>query len=780
MNCFHCGENISGHVVEYDNHHFCCHGCQSVYMLLEQNQMCSYYDNPIRKLSKAPTIEKYSFLENPEIAAQYIQFSSPEKNLIQFRSPYIQCASCVYLLEKLHLLHGGVIESRVNFSQQLITIQYQPQLISLRTLVEWLTHIGYEPVLDHEKADNSLWKKMQREYWMAIAISGFCFANIMLLSFPEYLHLDMEDAKSMTMLFRWINVLLSLPALFIGGRTFFRKTIQGIRAKTLPIDAPLVLSLLLTFTRSLYEIASGTGAGYLDSMTGIIFFMLIGRYIQELTQQRLHFQRTYKSFFPISALRIQAESEEWIPLQKIQIGDSLKIHSNEMVPCDGTLTSEHALIDYSFVTGESKPQALKEGDKLFAGGRQVGGTFSMVSTQKVEHSYLIHLWNDQPSEKRDSIGTWVDRWASHFTLFLLGITALSFVYWFKIDLDRGLHAATTILIVACPCALLLSSAFTQGAALYQLSKMGCHVKNARVLDQLAAATAIAWDKTGTLTTKDVQVEWLQKPSENHLAAICILARQSTHPISQSLYKKTKNHFQEIPIQQFNDAPGQGISAVIEGRLYKIGHAQWVGLDHPIAANAFISCSGEIIGAIALNHPIRKGMKGVLTQLQSTFKQSVISGDPLKTAPEILAILPEACHAFHGLSPHQKKSHIVQMQEQHEIVVMIGDGLNDAGALSSADVGIAITEDAFGFSPSCDIILEGKHLHQLPEIIRYAKAQQHIVRWSFGISLLYNIIGLSIAVQGQMHPLIAAVLMPTSSITIMAFTSCMAYWKRPNH
>jgi len=172
------------------------------------------------------------------------------------------------------------------------------------------------------------------------------------------------------------------------------------------------------------------------------------------------------------------------------------------------------------------------------------------------------------------------------------------------------------------------------------------------------------------------------------------------------------------------------------------------------------------------------MKKVLTHLNESFGQTVISGDPIKFSTEILSILPAGCHPFHGLSPEQKRNHILQLQGQNKKVVMIGDGLNDAGALACADVGIAITEDAFGFSPSCDMIIEGRQIDKIPEIIQYAKDQQIIVRWSFGISLLYNIIGLSVAVQGQMHPLIAAILMPTSSITIMSFTSLMAYWKRP--
>lgn len=778
MNCYHCGDKISGPVVLHDNHSFCCHGCQSVYMLLAQNQMCSFYDNSERKLSKTPQIEKYSHLDNTQVADQYIQFRSSEKNIIQLRSPFIQCASCVYLLEKLHLLQPGILESRVNFSQQSIVIQYNPKVISLRQLIEWLTYIGYEPVLDHEKADTSLWKKIQKEYWIAIAVSGFCFANIMLLSFPEYLHLDTSEAKEMTALFRWINLFLAIPALFWGGRVFFRKTIQGFRAGTIPIDAPLVLSLLLTFSRSLYEILSETGAGYLDSMSGIIFFMLIGRYLQEATQHRLHFQRTYKSFFPISSLRLKNEKEEWIALNEIKENDILCIHSNEMIPCDSELLSEHALIDYAFVTGESQPQATKAGDILFAGGKELGGSIKIRALQKVEHSYLVNLWNNKTTERNKTQWTWVDQWANHFTLFLFGISILSFIYWYNIDWNRGLHAATTILIVACPCALLLSSAFTQGSALYQLSKLGVHAKNARVLDTLANVNCIAWDKTGTLTTKSVQVDWVKKPESIHLAAIHLLSKQSTHPISQALSQNTKRQEANLSFTQFTDIAGMGISATFNGNVYKIGSAEWVGTAPIENINAYIGFNQEIIGCIALHHPIRGGMKKALHALQKDFKQTILSGDPLKFSNEMLSIFPEGCHPFHGLSPIQKRSHIEQLKEQGNKVVMIGDGLNDAGALSAADVGIAVTEDAFGFSPSCDIIIESKQLHKIPQLIQYAQDQLKIVKWSFGISLLYNLIGLSIAVQGQMHPLIAAILMPSSSITIMGFTTLLAYWRRP--
>lgn len=778
--CYHCGEELGPNVIQHDNRLFCCHGCQSVYMLINEHQLCDFYTDPKEKpLSKAPQKDKYAFLDDPKNAESFYAFYQKDRAFIQIKSPHIQCASCVYLLEKLPQLQPGIYQSTVDFSQQQIGIHFNPEKINLRILIEWLSFIGYEPVLDHEKNSKDLSLKIKRQYWIAIAISGFCFANIMLLSFPEYLHLEMNDMPHMTLLFRWINFGLSIPAMIFGARTFFEKTIQGLRAKTLPIDAPLVASLLLTFGRSSYEVISNTGGGYFDSLTGIIFFMLIGRYFQETTQLHLHFSRTFKSFFPISSLVINDNIESWKKLSDITKGDVIKIHVHEMIPCDSILKSEHALIDYSFVTGESRPVALKKGDKLYAGGRQLGQSIILEAIQTVEHSYLTSLWNNNPSQKQESQSiTWVDVWARNFTIFLFALSLFAGWYWWGIDKARAFHAMTTVLIVACPCALLLANAFTQGAVLKQLQLWGCHIKNALVLDKLANIQHIVWDKTGTLTSKDALAQFVLKPESIHLSAIHALCQQSTHPLSQAISKITPSDHHNI--EAFNEITGKGLSGKINGVTYQIGSAQWLNIPDELSQglHVFIVADNKLIGTVKMLHTLRSNITRTLHELNTKCHQTILSGDPQPFEQHILQSLPENCHAHYALSPIQKKNFIEQFQNSGERVMMIGDGLNDAGALETSDVGIAITESAHSFSPACDVILESNNITMIPEILRYSKTHRSIVRWSFGISLLYNFIGLSFAVQGQLNPFIAAVLMPISSVTIMAFTTGMAHVLRP--
>jgi Cu+-exporting ATPase len=750
-------------------------------MLLESNQLCDFYDNDKRvPLSKAPQKDKYAFLDDPENASVFYGFYQKHRAFIQVKSPHIQCASCVYLLEKLPQLQEGIFQSSVDFSQQQISIHFNPEIISLRNLIEWLSFIGYEPILDHEKNTQDLTLKIKRDYWLAIGISGFCFANIMLLSFPEYLHLEMDDMPQMTQLFRWINFGLSIPALLFGAKSFFVKTIQGLRANTLPIDAPLVASLLLTFGRSSYEVFSGTGGGYFDSLTGIIFFMLIGRYFQETTQIQLHFSRTFKSFFPLSCKTISTEGKTiWKKLSEIQKGDKIKVHAHEMIPCDGELLSEQALIDYSFVTGESRPIAVSKGDKLYAGGKQLGQAIELQSTSNVEHSYLTSLWNQkQSTQKMGTQMTWVDLWARNFTIFLFILSLAAGWYWWDIDRSRAFQSMTTVLIVACPCALLLANAFTQGAVLKQLQHIGCHIKNALILDKLAEIQNIVWDKTGTLTSKDAIASFVLRPSTSDQLAIHAIVNQSAHPLSQSIASITSES--EIVVENFHEHMGKGVEGKVNGVHYQIGSQKWMSIsdDTDQGISVWIKANNTIIGSVKMVHELRPCIPQTLKSLGKKFSMAILSGDPLPFESNIIEALPEGCHGYHGLSPEQKKNHIIDFEDNHEKTLMIGDGLNDAGALETAHVGMAITENAHTFSPACDIILEADNMDMIPEILRYAKTHQRIIQWSFGISLLYNIIGLSFAVQGQLNPFIAAVLMPISSITIMAFTTGMAHALRP--
>lgn len=356
-----------------------------VYQLLDQSGLCDYYNLnempgvtqriPVRK-------DKFAFLEDSSIQQKLISFKNDQQTNVSFYLPQIHCSSCLYLLEHLHHLDEGIISSVVNFTRKEVDIVFSNSL-SLRKVAELLTGIGYEPYISLQNMQQHK-PRTNKQLVYRLGVAGFCFGNIMLLSFPEYLGL--EDAEQT--IFRTLNVILSLPVFFYSSYPFFESGFKALQNKFLNIDAPIALAILVTFVRSLYEVFTGTGGGYFDSMSGIVFFMLAGRVLQDKTWQQLSFERDFTSYFPIAAVKIENGQEVPVPLPDIKVGDTLLIHSQELIPADGICTRGKACIDYSFVTGESLPVNKDMGEMVYAGGKQTGGAIEILVMKEVTQSYL--------------------------------------------------------------------------------------------------------------------------------------------------------------------------------------------------------------------------------------------------------------------------------------------------------------------------------------------------------------------------------------------------------
>ena len=368
--CYHCGEKCD-ETIQLDKKYFCCDGCRMVFQLLDENGLCQYYD-----LSDMPGLsakghfisEKYNYLDNAAIQEQLIQFRVGEQAHVVFYLPQIHCVSCVWLLENLHKINPGVIQSQTHFEKKEIKIVFNPSIISLKELVQLLSFVGYEPMIHLGGNDWLKKKKVNKQQLLKIGIAGFCFGNIMMLSFPEYLSADLSELGNLRSFFVYLNLLLSLPVLFYSASGFFVSAYTGLRQKWLNIDTPIALAILVTFARSFYEIVTQTGGGYLDSMSGIVFFMLIGRWFQDKSYDSFSFDRDYQSFFPLGVTVIEDGKEINKPLATIEKGAMLLIRADEMVPADAKLLTNGALIDYSFVSGENEPVEVEKGATVFAGG----------------------------------------------------------------------------------------------------------------------------------------------------------------------------------------------------------------------------------------------------------------------------------------------------------------------------------------------------------------------------------------------------------------------------
>ena len=775
--CYHCGEELPGQPVLYDEKSFCCAGCKTVYQVLNQHGLCEYYDR-----SEAPGInqrvavrkDKFSFLDNESIRQQLIRFADDTQTQAVFYLPQMHCASCLWLLEHLQKLDAGIFHSRVDFPRKEVSVTFDESRISLRGVAELLTGIGYEPHISLNSLEQKPRNFFNRSRLYKLGVAGFCFSNIMLLSFPEYVGLDgVKEQYDLTPVFRYLNLLLSLPVLLYSASEFFQSGWAGLRNRFLNIDAPIALAILITFLRSVYEIVTATGAGYLDSMSGIVFFMLIGRVLQDRTQQSLSFDRDYTSYFPIAVNKLVDGEEVPTPLPELRNGDSVIIHSHEIIPADGILVRGEAAIDYSFVTGESVPVEKRISEIIYAGGRQMGGRIELLLVKDVSQSYLTNLWNKESMRTEESAtDSWVHPAARYFTAVLFTLTALAAAWWYVHDPAKIWPAVTSALIVACPCSLLLSHSFTNGHIIRAFDRAGFYIRNAAVIERLARITHVVFDKTGTLTDgRRFDMEAKGDPLDEELTMLLAsVASQSHHPLSKAI----QQYLAVKPVQPdaVREHPGRGVEAWMHDRHIRLGSPAFVwGHDHFGQENTVVAWSidNRQQGFFLLRNHYRQGMARMINHLLRRSRISVLSGDNAGERDNIIRMVQRPAHVLFNQAPADKLAFIEQLKEQGETVMMVGDGLNDAGALKLAQVGVAVTEDINNFSPGCDAILEASRLSHLHRYLWMARHGKRVVVASFVISILYNVVGLSFAFRALLSPLVAAILMPASSITIILFT-----------
>jgi len=659
-----------------------------------------------------------------------------------------------------------------------VTIIYNYKLTSLKKIAELLTLIGYEPHISLNDANTNKIKKYDTTKIVKLGIAGFCFGNIMMLSFPEYFSFGNIEDSNLKTWFSYLNLILSLPVFFYSASEFFISGYKGLRQKFLNIDAPIALAVLITFSRSVYEILSHTGAGYLDSMSGIVFFMLIGRYFQNRTYQSISFDRDFTSYFPLGVSVIQLDnSEKQISVADLKVGDRIKIHNDEIVPADAILFYGKAIIDYSFVTGESVPIEKSIGEIVYAGGKQTSGAIELEVVKEVSQSYLTQLWNNETFKEDKEVVkvSFIHQISRYFTYILFSIALLSAIYWMFNDSSKVWNAITSILIVACPCALLLSATFTNGNMIRILNKYKLFIKNATVIEQMSDIDTIVFDKTGTITEQGKSEIIFQgrEMSQEQSQLIRSLANQSNHPLSKSVISYLP-FSKWLNVKNYKEFKGYGASALINNHLIKMGSSEFVLENNSEQLNGgsrvYVSIDDEFLGYFNIKNTYRQSLEKIVLSLKSKFELKVLSGDNDSEEKYLKSIFGNKAEMLFNQKPEDKLNFIKQLQQNHKKVLMIGDGLNDAGALKQSNVGIAISDNTNNFSPACDAVLSGKNFYLLKELINYCRKEKTIIFSSFVVSILYNIVGLSFAVQGDLKPVIAAVLMPISSISIVLLTT----------
>jgi P-type Cu+ transporter len=768
--CAHCGDVCGSETITTSEKVFCCAGCRSVYAILQQHDLCEYYDREdvgVRMREFRSTSDQYAILDNEAVELKLLSFSSATLHRITWTIPTLHCASCVWLLEQLNRLNSGVMSSTVDMMRKSTTVDYDPRETSLREIAETLASIGYSPLIQLE--GEVIGGSGTRALYARLGLAAFATVNTMLLAIAQYLAGPQRIDPSLLATFRILTLVLSVPVLVYSASPWLTAAYKSLKKRHVSLDIPVAAGILALFVRSVIDIANGTGEGYLDSFTALVFLLLIGRLFQQKAFDALSFDRSYRSFFPLSVRALRDDVTVVIPVDQVALDDVLVIRNGEVIPCDCRVASEVGYIDYSFVTGESRPVEVLKDQRIHAGGRVVGRAVTLVAEKEVEHSELAKMWDR--SWKRASRTTFLnisDRFGLWFTVTAFVLAFGGAIMWWP-DTSMAVNVFSAVLIIACPCALTLSAPITLGTAMGKLGRLGIFLKNVGTLLELERISSVLLDKTGTLTKSENRIEYTGRElTSAELCAVRSVAAHSAHPISRAIAQGKTGHNVVDPLEFV----GAGISGRCENIQVRLGSARFMterielSTDLIDAKATYLALNDEYIGRFNIKPTLRIGVPHMIRELlASGLNVHVISGDS-DSDKRLLQPFLGADNLVFNCRPEDKIEQVEREQNRGERVLMVGDGLNDAGAMGAADVAIAVTDDTATLVPACDVIIRSQALSTLPVLLQYAKSAKRVIVLCFVLSIIFNAVGLTLAIVGSLTPLAAAIFMPVSSLTVI--------------
>ncbi|HET7220085.1 MAG TPA: heavy metal translocating P-type ATPase metal-binding domain-containing protein [Vicinamibacterales bacterium] len=785
VRCLHCGNDCANDAIVSADGTFCCHGCASVYALLQRYQLDGFYRCDVtpgvsQKTAVPRDRARFAALDDPIIASRLIDFADERIARVTFSIPGIHCASCVWLLEQLWRLDDGIASAEVDLLRRSVRVDFDPSAVSLRRVAELLAAVGYEPAITAEEEQGST--PALRRLYLQLGVAGFAFGNIMLFSIPRYANGAPLDG-GFQRLFDALNIALAIPVLLFSASDYFRTAWQSLRTRTIALEVPVALGLIVLFARSVVDIATSRGEGFMDSFAGLVFFLLIGRLFQQKVFARIAFDRTFRSFLPLSVHVERPQGMTVEPIERLQPGDRIIVRTHEVVPADAELLDEAAAVDYAFTTGEQTPIAAKRGDLVRAGGRAAAGAMRLRVVREVSQTRLAALWNNpvfgKPKER------WITdvtaRFGAWFTVTAVGLAAAGAVAWWP-DARASAAVATAVLIIACPCALTLSAPITLGTAMGQMGLRGLYLKHPAVALDMSRIDTVVFDKTGTLTAADSRtVAEVHGLSDTAWARVRRLAGESVHPTSRAIATAATTYtgLRAVPSrpEHVREIVGQGLCGTVDGQTIAIGSATFIAAETGVLPHGPAGCTfaaaGSERGWVRLTARARPGIEQAARDLSAQHDLFLLSGDHDLERSRWATLFGGS--AQYRSSPEDKLAYVENARRAGRHVLMVGDGLNDAGALRAADVGMAVSDETACITPACDAVIGGDRLAALPAFLRYARRARQVVVICFAVSLVYNAVGLTLALAGALTPLAAAILMPVSSLTIVGLSSGAMRW-----
>jgi Cu2+-exporting ATPase len=796
--CTHCSLPVPAGLVENGaEHQFCCNGCRTAYGIIHSCGLEAYYRVrdaadaerlPARSLGSA-----FAEFDDPAFASLYVTpvlgAGGVELRETRLYLPAVHCAACVWLVEKLPMLTAGVIDSRLDFRHAVVTITWDPSRVGLSVIARTLDSLGYTPHPAKEAAARDLRAREDRRFLVRIGVAGAIAGNIMLLAFALYAGAFGGMETQFQQFFRWLSFAFGAVSLAWPGRSFFIGAIAAIRTRTPHLDLPIALGLSVGGIAGAINTVRGSGEIYFDSLSVLVFALLVGRWIQH-RQQRWSSDAVELLFSltPHAAHRVNDDGRiEDVSVQALRAGDVVEVRAGESVPADGVVTAGASSVDESLLSGESRPVEVAKSSRVCAGAVNVAAAILVrveASGEDTRVARLMRMVADAGS-RRARIVRLADRFAVWFVIAMLTLASLTLVVWLFRDPAHAAEYATALLIVTCPCALGLATPLAMTVALGRAARRGMLVKGADALEQLARPGVIVLDKTGTLTQGGVAVVrwWEETERDGVKEEVVALESQSSHPIARALVGALRADRGSPIATEVVQTTGGGIAGRVNGARYAIGspefvrpHAaefpQWAveSLDEcrrSALSPVCVVADGSLVAIAGLGDAVRPDSRDSVAQLRSLgWKPLILSGDDESVVRAVAAELGISDADAHGRVSPEEKARFVKELAGSGPVVMVGDGVNDAAALAGATVGIAVHGGAEASLAAADIYLSRPGLSAITELIGASRRTLRTIRRAFAVSIFYNAIAATAAVTGYVNPILAAVLMPLSSFTVL--------------
>jgi Cu2+-exporting ATPase len=822
VECTHCGLPVPpGLVLAERKTQFCCQGCQTAFQLISANGLDAFYAM-VDSSRESQTLRhrdqqasSFGHLDDPAFLQRFARELPGGIREVRLALEGIHCAACIWLIEKLPTIVSGVSSARVHWSQGTIGLRWDPQQLTLSEIAEALFRLGYTPHPIRISEKGLRRQQENRRHLARIGIAAAAAGNNMLIAAALYLGMFSHMEHSFVNLFRWISCLIGVASLLGPGRIFLQGGWIALKTRTPHMDLPIAVGLLAGTLNGIVNTIRGTGEIYFDSLTVLICLLLIGRWIQFRQQNRAadSVELLYR-LTPQRARRLEEGMVREVMVEELQIGDLLEIRPGDIVPTDAVVIDGESDLDESILSGESKPANKQVGDELAAGTKNITAMLIGRATavgQETRISKIVELV-EQASSEKPQIVQWANRIGGYFVVIIIGLALLTFALWYRYDLDAATDHAIALLVIACPCALAMATPLALSVALGRLAKRRIMIKSGDVMQSLSRPGMIWLDKTGTLTKGNFQVVgWWGDP--NWIPWIAAVEQKFTHPIAKGLV----NHYllwmqqqeaadrlsptpdyeshqqaqqrwlEQLPAAIHCKAHSCGVSAEIEGKSILIGNeellasagvrisearkkdsgANWQSGD--LNSRCWVAVEGQLVAAIELGDQIREDAPATLAKLrEKNWEIGILSGDHPEVVAQVARQL-EITQVHAGVTPEEKLAIIRRSNSRFPTTVMVGDGVNDSAALAAATVGIAVHNGAEASLAAAPVYLGDHGLSPILDLLESSQNTCGAIKRNLTVSLGYNVLGASLAMAGMLHPLLAAVLMPISSITVIGLS-----------